>query len=462
MKILILVLTILTINMPHPIFSIKQRQVYHSEFKDFSLLWGKTGSGKSFVANLKFYKWICRAPKNSKFILSGNTQESLHDNVISELKKFDAGINWLQYKTVANKQRLIVKHTGTRVKCIGANNEKAQDRIQGGNEDGWYADEVIKQPKSFVDMAISRCRYEKNGVLTFAPVLWTFNPDGQSHYIKTDYFDKIQEINGEEIFFSFEDNPLIYDEIKKGFKGDFVDKIKKRFTGVFKLRMVEGKWANAEGVIYDKFDRNKHIVESYPIPEVKEYVLGIDWGYAKDHPLAIGLFAVTDRAYYCIDEIYVEQQLIDQSLIEIMKKKGWYKLPITWKPTGQFTKTQSDFTKPSYAYCDNARPDLMKQFKDLSGITTIGAVKDVEDGIQAVQRKFIQQGDGSYGFYFLKGRVPNHIREFELYRWDSLISGHGKNVPKKVDDHSPDEVRYMVYTRERGRVKMLTGSPFRS
>jgi len=295
MKILILVLTILTINMPHPIFSIKQRQVYHSEFKDFSLLWGKTGSGKSFVANLKFYKWICRAPKNSKFILSGNTQESLHDNVISELKKFDAGINWLQYKTVANKQRLIVKHTGTRVKCIGANNEKAQDRIQGGNEDGWYADEVIKQPKSFVDMAISRCRYEKNGVLTFAPVLWTFNPDGQSHYIKTDYFDKIQEINGEEIFFSFEDNPLIYDEIKKGFKGDFVDKIKKRFTGVFKLRMVEGKWANAEGVIYDKFDRNKHIVESYPIPEVKEYVLGIDWGYAKEYVEAMYLMLQQDK-----------------------------------------------------------------------------------------------------------------------------------------------------------------------
>lgn len=442
------------INMAHPIFSQKQSRIYYEPLKDFNLFWGKTGTGKTFSTNLRFYKEICNARLKSNFILSGNTIESLYDNVITDLLTIDSGIGWLEYKTVASRQRLIVKPTGTRVKCVGANNARAGDRIQGGNEDGWYADEIIKQPKSFTEMAISRCRKDVDGTMMTSPIIWTFNPDSPSHYIKLEYFDKLSKMNGQEIWFDFKDNPLIYDETTGKYKGDYVDRMANRFSGVFKERMFHGRWSLAEGVIYDKFNRDVHIVDEYPIGQVKEYAIGVDWGYAHDHPLAIGLWAITDQAYYCIDEIYIEQQLIDKTLIDKMRIMGWYKLPITWKPEGEFVKKQADITKPDYAYCDDARPDLMAQFHKLSGITTLGACKDVEDGIQAVQRKFIKQGDGSYGMYFLR-KCVNHIREFELYAWDRLLSGMGKNVPKKVNDHCPDETRYVVYTRERGKVKMI-------
>jgi PBSX family phage terminase large subunit len=392
---------------------------------------------------------ICRAGQGKKFLLSGNTQESLYDNVIAELLEFDRGIDNLEYTTVANRQRLIVKGSGTRVKCIGANNEKAQDRIQGGNEDGWYADEVIKQPKSFVEMADSRCRYEKDGKLVTSPIIWTFNPDSPSHYIKLNYFDKIKDLNGQEIFFDFKDNPLIYDEVSGEWKSNYVDKLEKRFSGIFKERMYYGRWSLAEGVIYDKFNRNEHVVKTYPKKQIKEYLLGVDWGYAKDHPLAVLLIGVTDTAYYIIDELYVEHQLIDESLKQIMIDKGWFKLP--YYETDKFKSFTDKYEiKPSYAYADSARPDYINLFTRLMGITCLGGLKDVDEGIQAVQRKLVKRDDKTYGLYICENCVDT-IREFELYRWDTKLStGEGKDIPVKKDDHCPDALRYVIYTRDSG------------
>ncbi len=44
----------------------------------------------------------------------------------------------------------------------------------------------------------------------------------------------------------------------------------------------------------------------------------------------------------------------------------------------------------------------------------------------------------------------------ELYRWDTKLStGDGKDIPVKKDDHCPDELRYVIYTRERGKVRQV-------
>jgi hypothetical protein len=44
----------------------------------------------------------------------------------------------------------------------------------------------------------------------------------------------------------------------------------------------------------------------------------------------------------------------------------------------------------------------------------------------------------------------------ELYRWDTKLStGEGKDIPVKKDDHAPDALRYVIFTRDRSSVKVV-------
>jgi PBSX family phage terminase large subunit len=416
----------------------KQTEFLTQPLSLINILSGCTGSGKTFASNLKWYQLILQASAGSKFLLSGNTSESLYDNVIEPLLQIDATDKNLQWVSVANKRRLIVNETGTQVICIGANNEQAQSRIQGKNIAGWYCDEVTKVPASFIDMAASRCRQLVGDRMIVTPIIWTCNPDGPSHVVKRDYIDA-KDKGVTNWFFGFEDNPHITPE--------YIEAQRSRFSGVFYDRMFEGKWVAAEGAIYN-FNRNIHVVKEYPINLVKEYLLGVDWGYSKDHALAISLIAVTDDAYYVIDEIYSESQLIDESLKMLIEDKGWFKLPQTHN-TGIAIETFE--VKPSMAYADSARPDNMEQFRLITNITTSGGVKtSVNEGIQSVQRLLVKPLNGNPRLFVTENCI-NTIREFELYRWDSFKSGEGKDKPVQKDDHIMDAIRYVVHTRDSGQ-----------
>ena len=73
-------------------FSQKQIEILkYPKLEDFNILSGVTGSAKSYAANIRFYYEIITAPRNSTFIISGNTSLSLYDNVIKPLLEIDSG-----------------------------------------------------------------------------------------------------------------------------------------------------------------------------------------------------------------------------------------------------------------------------------------------------------------------------------------------------------------------------------
>jgi PBSX family phage terminase large subunit len=397
----------------------KQIDVISEPLHDYNILSGVTGSGKSFATNLKWYEIITTAPKNSLFLQTGNNEESVWDNITSKLLEIDKTDHWLQYKAVANKKRIIVRPTGTQVVCTGANTENAKDRIQGKNVAGWYADEIVKQPRSFVEMALSRCRKEENGKMVMTPVIWTCNPDSPSHYIKTDYIDN-QQIDIRNWFFGFYDNPLITDE--------YIEKQKKNFSGVFYDRMILGLWVLAEGVIYNEFARDKHVVDV--LPEMySTFEVGVDWGYS--NPMVYLLVGITgDDEYYIIDEYYKTQQLVDDSLRTEL--------------TDQF-----DYQFNTNAFCDRSRPEQMRQLSNIfPELNVRGAENDVTDGIQEVAKRFKMRDNGKYGLY-IHSRCINLIRELENYRWKENKSGISKDEPLKEDDHCVDALRYVIYSKRK-------------
>ncbi len=423
-------------------YSKKQLDFFYSGNHDFHILSGKTGSAKSFIANVRLMGEMASDPPNSISIFSGNTFESLYDNVVQPFLDLDENIGDFEYRSVAGRPRMICKLNNSQAVLVGANNEGAEQRIQGKpSVRRHYGDEIVKQPKSFVDQVLSRLRYkDENGKLAVGQAFWTCNPDHPYHFIKSEYIDN-RKLDVNNWYFDFWDNPIMTQE--------WIDKQKARYSGVFYQRMIEGKWVAAEGVVYDKFDRTKHVVTDYPKEAIKEYVLGIDWGY--EHPMSIGLFAVdNDGGYWLIDEIHVRHQLIDATLVTLLKAKGWFDIDFHGRKV-----------KPSEAYADSAMPAYIQQFYDLTGIPCHGADKgpgSVVQGIQEVQRHFMKKPNGAYGLRIMSNCVEA-IRGHESYTW---MAGRGglKDEPKKENDDACDMVRYVIYTRRNKGVKMLGKNPF--
>lgn len=411
LKILIMVILML---------SPKQLELFNpvNRLQGINILSGVTGSGKSLVSNMRIYLELLTAPPNSTFLFSGNTADSLFDNVINRLLvDMDNGFNELKYVSVAHQRRIVVSKTGTTVKCMGANDERAKDRIQGGDIYLWLADEVVKQPKTFIEMAMKQCRRINNGKLVSSPIIWTCNPDSPTHFIKTGYIDKIDKglIQGKNYFFGFNDNPAVDESYKK--------ELSNRFSGVFYDRMIMGKWVQAEGSIYKDFTRD-HVINYMPLCD--EYGLGIDWGY--EHPLVILFIGIKDGVFYVLDELYLKNQLIDNSLKNKIDGKG-YKL--------------------SDARCDSSRPEQIRALYDLynGSLDVHSSTHDINDGIQEVMFKLKKRGDNQFGLY-IHEQCVNTIRQMENYRWKVNRDGITRDEPVKEEDDCPDALRYYVYSHK--------------
>lgn len=402
------------------IFSQKQINFLKEPLHEINALVGVTASSKSFISNLKWYYEICSNSQKKLYLQSGNTSETLYDNITSKLLEIDKGINWLEYKSIEGRRRIIVRKTGTEVACIGADDDNAYMRIRGKNLAGWYADEVTKQPKSFIQQALACCRDIKNDKLVITPALWTMNPDTPKHFLKREYLNNT-EIDIKQWIFEFRDNPLMTDEI--------INKLKQKFTGIFYQRMIMGLWTIAQGVVYDNFSpafHTQYTLSNYPKETIVRYKVGIDWGY--EHPMVIGLFGIdNDGVYYLIDSLYLRKQLINESLKEKIKERGWYDYKI------------------EEAYGDPSRPDYIDQFQDITGIETLPANNEVIEGIQEVQKKLVV-GDNNKAQLYILDHNKEVIEEFQTYHWKETKEGVTKDEVVKESDDGVDMCRYLIYS----------------
>jgi phage terminase large subunit len=414
---------------------LKQRAFYKTPLKRLNFLIGTTGSGKSWIANnFVLFEWLVKAPKDKKFLFTGNTHDTLSRNVLFELKKYDSEGQYLTFRQTSPQ---IVTHRGALVFCVGVNNDGAQAKLTGGSIDGgWYADEPQKYPEGSYNAGLSRMRgMGPNGKDIPTPMIATLNPEGPLHFIKRRYVDA--PADDVAIWnFGFDDNPVMSDELRGAYETSF--------SGVFHQRMILGQWANAEGLIYNEFNQGRNIVTQAP-ERYREMLVGADWGY--NHPMALVLIGVDyDQNYWVIDEIYKSGQLVDSSLLDIIKTKGWLKLPIT-------------------AYADTESPSDIIRLRDLTGWTILGAAKpagSVLDGIKIVQGLLKPSGNGKPRMYVRAETCPNVIREFSSYSWRNRKGNTDEHdEPEKINDHAMDALRYPIYSLEIGRARMVKSSPFR-
>lgn len=390
---------------------------------------GAVRSGKTVMSQLAFIVYLEQTEEEYLF-MSGKTIASLERNVI----KGEFGLlNLLgknaDYKHNQGGNTILYVNTSKGIKtvyCFGANDERSYTTLRGITVGGWYADEVNLHPQSFVEEA-----FRRTIVSSDRKHFWTMNPDNPSHWIYTKYIDPYteQKLKGFHYWqFSLDDNLAISEERK--------EELKKQYTGVFYKRYILGERCIAEGLVYDMFnEKNIYYDGEEPRALAKKSIryIGVDHG--------------TSNPCVFLD-IYD-----DGENIWVTNEYRWDIKKETSKSNSadiKMQKTNAEYAKDMVKFmangpeceiiCDPAALGFIVELKKDFIVT--GAKNDVLAGIQCVssllyQNKIKINGDRCQGL----------IQELQSYAWDEKGWRIGDEKPVKVNDHAPDALRYVVFTR---------------
>lgn len=183
-----------------------------------------------------------------------------------------------------------------------------------------------------------------------------------------------------------------------------------------------GEFNKVEGLVYDCFDDDVHVIEKQTIPQKAIVVAGVDWGYT--NPAVILVFAVTpDDGVWLVDEWYQTNKTINEMTEAAERYKKAYGI--------------------ERFYCDPSSPANIAEFNK-KRLTAIPADNDIRSGVDAGYEMI--KADR---FHVFKGKCPNFLDEISIYHYPQVDDiGPDKDVkdqmPVKQYDHAQDAFRYVM------------------
>ena len=410
-------------------FSLKQKKVLtwwmpDSPVKDYDgiIADGAIRSGKTVSMSLAFVFWAMSTFNGQNFAMCGKTIGSFRRNVLFWLKLM---LRSRGYQVTDHRADNLVEISRGEVTnyfyIFGGKDERSQDLIQGITLAGVFFDEVALMPESFVNQATGRCSVDGS------KYWFNCNPDGPYHWFKVNWIDKQEEKHLLYLHFTMDDNLSLSEKIKARYRS--------MYSGVFFLRYIKGLWAVADGVIYDMFDEERHVVDRIELPQQPVYYVSCDYGTQNATVFLLWCKALDGR-WACIREYYysgrdTRKQKTDSEFADDLKE--WL---------GGIV--------PERVIVDPAAASFIAELKK-RGYNVKKAKNDVLDGIRFVAMLLNQDK-----IVFLRC-CENTIKEFASYIWDEKAADRGEDKPVKVRDHAMDAVRYMCYTiiRKLGGVTVL-------
>ena len=400
-------------------FSKKQRKVLNwwcpdSPVKDRDgiIADGAIRSGKTVCMSLSYVMWAMATFNGQNFGMCGKTIGSFRRNVLFWLKLM---LKSRGYKVTDHRADNLVIVTRGDIEnyfyIFGGKDERSQDLIQGITLAGCFFDEVALMPESFVNQATGRCSVEGS------KYWFNCNPDGPYHWFKVNWIDKRLEKRLLYLHFTMDDNLSLSEKIKERYRA--------MYSGVFFQRYILGLWKMAEGIIYDMFNEESHIVDDLDkFDWTDDYYVSCDYGTQNATVFLLWRKAITG-IWVAVKEYYYSGR--DET---------------AQKTDAEYTEDLKQFLgdiKIKAIIVDPSAASFIAQLKK-SGFKVKKANNDVLDGIRFVgtllnQRKILFYKD-----------CKNTIKEFGSYIWDKKAVEKGEDKPVKQFDHCLDSVRYFCMT----------------
>ncbi len=432
-------------------FSAKQKQILtwwmaDSPVKEYDgiIADGAIRSGKTVSMSLSFVFWAMECFSGQNFAMCGKTIGSFRRNVLFWLKVM---LRSRGYRVADHRADNLVEISRGDVTnyfyIFGGRDERSQDLIQGITLAGVFFDEVALMPESFVNQATGRCSVDGS------KYYFNCNPDGPYHWFKVNWIDKAVGYLGKEktarvreeaakegkpadlkkilyVHFTMDDNLSLSEAVKARYRS--------MYRGVFFKRYIKGRWAMAEGLIYDMFDPDRHVADPKEVvlPDEPVYYVSCDYGTQNATVFLLWAKDVAGK-WVCLREYYYSGR------------------------DKQRQKTDSEFADDLGEWLEGIRPE--KVVVDPSAASFIAELKkrgyqikkaknDVADGIRYVASLL------TLNEIIICSCCENLIKEFASYIWDEKAAERGEDAPVKKADHCVDSLRYHAYTIIRRRSGM--------
>lgn len=268
------------------------------------------------------------------------------------------------------------------------------------NVSGLNIDEAVELSESDYQWARSRVRLKIAGLPL--QTNWASNPGPPSHFLAERFglaLDHKPQPGTFCVQTAATDNFFL--------PAEYVEQLK-TYTGLVARRYVQGLWVGSDGLVYDKWDRARHVARREG-PWVRR-VVWVDEGYTNPF---VALLACEDALgrWHIAEEFYRSQIVRDQKVGVIRAMRG-----------------ESVVVDPSAA-------ELIAELRE-AGLGVVEADNSVFDGIMRVQQVLERSIDGLPGLT-VDPSCENVCREMETYEWKP-----GRDEPVKQHDHAMDAIRY--------------------
>lgn len=383
-----------------------------NQLKRINLLEGSVSSGKTWISLVLWAFWVKTMPIDKQYMMCAKSLTTLKRNCLVLLQELIGESNFT-FSISAKEGELF----GRKILLEGANDARSESKIRGLTLQGAYCDELTQFPQDFFAMLLSRLR------LPQAKLIATTNPDSPSHWLKTDYIDRQEQLDFLDMRFLIDDNTTL--------PVDYVENLKLEYTGVFYERFINGFWVLAEGLIYPMY---REALCKAPERYAEKYIMSIDYG--TQNAFAAILWGLYDGVWIAIDCYYYSG-----------RERG-------------IQKTDSEYGHDLDLFLEkNLPPDYpkIKTIVDPSAASFIALLRKgryykvisadnaVLDGIRETAAAM------QLGKIKICENLTPIIKEFEGYVWDD---SEAEDRPVKVNDHCMDSIRYFVHTMRIAKPKI--------
>lgn len=312
-------------------------------------------------------------------------------------------------------------------------------RRQGGQYQLLIFDERTLTPPEAVAFLYSRLRSGRKD-LPVIGIRSGSNPGGQGHaavkaaYIDaTDYGSKvITDARGRTVRFipsRVDDNPHVNPEYRQDLQ-TLPEAMRKAF--------LDGSWDAFAGQVFTEWDRDRHVVPAFVLPDSWPRHAGVDWGYAA--PWAVVWAAVDeDGRVWIYDELYDTKVGESEQARRVLAAENGRQ--VTRYADDAMWTSRGDALPVAQVYANE-------------GCHLIPARKG--ERIIGWQRVHTYLGDGpacphhrAQGWatcprlHVLDGAAPNLVRTLPALPY-AITASKVEDVDSRAEDHAPDALRYLL------------------